>query len=371
MVDDEFNLSRRAVLGGLGTVGVASAGAGLGTTAYFSDEETYTDNQVVAGELDMKVDWEEHYADWSADEAAAVSDVIMPDGAGTLSPSDYPADYVGLPDPANAMIAVPRADVGAFMSATAIEAFPDEDDDGQQDLIRTRDQISQSGYYTEDEVEAAFRAQFANVPAAFDSDLRTESSRGDPLIELDDVKPGDFGEVTFSLHLFNNPGYIWLDAVVHENAENGMTEPEAKDPDESGVNQDGDNPGELLDSIRALVWHDDGDNVLEPTETVHAPHDVDLDSTIDLTGDERIIARGSLREVLERAADDGIGLDADARTSERDCYEHSTTRYVCFAWWLPVDHANEIQTDSVRFDLGFYTEQCRHNDGSRMPETDA
>jgi hypothetical protein len=31
-----------------------------------------------------------------------------------------------------------------------------------------------------------------------------------------------------------------------------------------------------------------------------------------------------------------------------------------------VDHANEIQSDSVRFDLGFYTEQCCHNDGSGM-----
>ena len=33
--NDTIGLSRRKVLAGLGAVGVASAGAGLGTTAYF------------------------------------------------------------------------------------------------------------------------------------------------------------------------------------------------------------------------------------------------------------------------------------------------------------------------------------------------
>jgi hypothetical protein len=34
---------------------------------------------------------------------------------------------------------------------------------------------------------------------------------------------------------------------------------------------------------------------------------------------------------------------------------------VSVVWWLPIDHGNEVQSDSVTFDLGFYTEQCRHN----------
>jgi hypothetical protein len=61
----------------------------------------------------------------------------------------------------------------------------------------------------------------------------------------------------------------------------------------------------------------------------------------------------------------------DVGNGERECFEASTTHHIGFAWWLPVDHANEIQTDSVSFDLGFYTEQCRHNDGSGMlPENE-
>jgi hypothetical protein len=42
------------------------------------------------------------------------------------------------------------------------------------------------------------------------------------------------------------------------------------------------------------------------------------------------------------------------------------THSVVFAWWLPVDHANEIQSDSVTFDFGFYAEQCRHNSAARV-----
>ena len=50
-----IGLSRRNVLIGLGAVGVASAGAGLGTTAFFSDEESFTDNTITAGQFELEV----------------------------------------------------------------------------------------------------------------------------------------------------------------------------------------------------------------------------------------------------------------------------------------------------------------------------
>ncbi|KDS91206.1 hypothetical protein FK85_05135 [Halorubrum saccharovorum] len=53
--DNSIGLSRRKMLAGLGAIGVASAGAGLGTTAYFSDTETFQDNSLTAGTLDMSV----------------------------------------------------------------------------------------------------------------------------------------------------------------------------------------------------------------------------------------------------------------------------------------------------------------------------
>jgi predicted ribosomally synthesized peptide with SipW-like signal peptide len=59
--DNTFELTRRKALAGLGTIGVASAGAGLGTTAFFSDEESFEDNQLTAGELDLRIDWQQTY----------------------------------------------------------------------------------------------------------------------------------------------------------------------------------------------------------------------------------------------------------------------------------------------------------------------
>jgi predicted ribosomally synthesized peptide with SipW-like signal peptide len=55
MSDKKIELSRRNALIGLGTVGAASAGAGLGTSAYFSDEESFEDNEVQAGTFSMEV----------------------------------------------------------------------------------------------------------------------------------------------------------------------------------------------------------------------------------------------------------------------------------------------------------------------------
>jgi predicted ribosomally synthesized peptide with SipW-like signal peptide len=343
-----FELSRRKILAGLGTIGLASAGAGLGTSAYFSDREDFENNQLVAGELDLQVDWQEHYSDWSEDERDAAPSARMVD-----DPEDVGEDEFGLPVPEDPMLAIASGELKAFLDATATEAWPDEDGDGIQDMILTRGQIAdQNPTWSPDEVEEAFHDQFADVP----DDLER------PVIELGDVKPGDFGEVTFSTHLHNNPGYLWLTGELLDANENGLSEPERKDSDEEeGV-------VELLDAIQVAVWYDDGDNVREEGEIIRSPHDVEESSNITLGLEDSLIARGTLREVLEALGDDpGIPLDADPTTTERNCYPNSTTYYFGFAWWLPVDHANEIQTDSVTFDLGFYTEQCRHNDGSGMP----
>ena len=53
MDNDKIGLSRRKMLVGLGAVGVASAGAGLGTTAFFSDEESFQDNTITAGQFEL------------------------------------------------------------------------------------------------------------------------------------------------------------------------------------------------------------------------------------------------------------------------------------------------------------------------------
>jgi predicted ribosomally synthesized peptide with SipW-like signal peptide len=307
---DDFELTRRKALAALGTIGVASAGAGLGTSAYFSDQETFENNRLTAGELDLKVSWAEHYSDWSEDEAEFAR---MEDGE---------------------LVVEDRA---GFMEATLQEEFPDAE---------TRSAI-ESG-------DADPCEEFADVP----DDLEK------PVIELGDVKPGDFGEVTFDFVLCDNPGYVWLNGALRDAAENGLTEPEADDEDEvEGV-------VELADEIRVTVWYDDGDNVLEDPETVVTDREFEpnpISSAVAVSGDDRIVAQGTLREVLAQlSTGEGVPLDAvpTSDSPERDCFTDTPTVHsLGFLWELPVDHANEVQSDSVTFDLGFYTEQCRHNDG--------
>ncbi|SHH61571.1 SipW-dependent-type signal peptide-containing protein [Halobaculum gomorrense] len=71
MTDRNIEFTRRKALLGLGTIGVAGAGAGVGTSALFSDEESFDDNSITAGTLDLVLDY---YT--SVDSSAADAAVI-------------------------------------------------------------------------------------------------------------------------------------------------------------------------------------------------------------------------------------------------------------------------------------------------------
>jgi hypothetical protein len=80
---------------------------------------------------------------------------------------------------------------------------------------------------------------------------------------------------------------------------------------------------------------------------------------------EIVFFEGTLKEALTTLSEgDGVSLDGDRLSEERACFAPGVGHCLGFAWELPTDVGNEIQGDEVSFDLGFYTEQCRHNDGS-------
>ena len=609
-----LDLSRRKLLGSVATLGAAGAIGGAGSMAFFSDEESYANNQLVAGELDLKIDWEEHYSDWKGDETSE-AEMADPDGnpdyllpafdiasdsqfasGGTTGQIGPLADGIDMEPGDGRPIALNFTNSqDDFWDATAVEAYPDTNDDGLNDGVP--DDICETD---------------ADLPGALDSDNRTESSRGDPLIALDDVKPGDFGEVTFSFHMCDNPGYVWLTGGLVDADENGNTEPEADDKDELGPGEgpqddlfdnEGDETGEenadpsnteqerveLLDYVLTRVWRDDGNNQVDqisgqldvvcaidtsgslnsteignlesgvndfidaldqsgadtrigtlefgtesggpgiqgatgvtnlnsltspgpditlpastnsaagtpmpaaldianqlvndtgagaragaekvivlftdggpnysPTATYTAGGysagpfpdgtadstvtEAEMDETVSVasgiksggtdiatvyvgeagqdtqamssaaistytdlptylassgpiasspadafdvalgnlpnlanqlvslvTTSEQILFFGTLRDALKAVeGSPGIPLDGDIPAEQaggtgRPCFDSGSTQYIGFEWWLPVNHGNQIQGDSVSFDLGFYTEQCRHNDGS-------
>ena len=79
-----------------------------------------------------------------------------------------------------------------------------------------------------------------------------------------DLKPGDRGEDTISIHAGTNPSWLCADVKLTSNNENTLVDPEATDGD---VTSDP-NGGELANQVNFIWWADDGDNVLETNEAV-------------------------------------------------------------------------------------------------------
>jgi len=465
-----YNTTRRQILAGMGAVGLASAGAGLGTTAYFSDTESFSGNTLEAGTLDLKL--------------------------------DYKSTYMGGP--------------GRLEHVQAM-GYPDATDLGDGRYL-----LGQAPT-PEDEIE------WENLVQSNEFDFCSPEAdeylvNGDeiPVFSLEDIKPGDSGEVTVSLHICDNPAWVTMNGALYDNLENGMNEAEmeALDLNAGAV-------GELADEIEVCVWYDeDCDNVYEPTGTgqqqelevalvsdtsgsmsganltalkssatsfvgnlsspdeaaavsfststsldqelttdyaavqnainnytaggntnvaggivvaedellngtnatggaskvmivltdgfenigdardaaqdakdagirvfgiglgnsvdtalvtdissspgdaFFAPDPADLDTVyaeiaqVVLEGEQKI-ASGTMAEVFGLLAD-GIDLDGDRQAEGVQCYPGATTQCIGFEWELPAEVGNQVQSDSIAFDLGFDAEQCRHNE--RTPE---
>ncbi|MEF8973823.1 MAG: SipW-dependent-type signal peptide-containing protein, partial [Haloarcula sp.] len=166
-MSDDYDISRRKLLSATGTIGAAAALGGAGSMAFFSDDESYANNQLVAGELDLKVGWEEHYSDWSSDEGDGL--------AGNVTMGN--AQPVGLPTQNSSLVSVANnSDAQTFLNNTETEQYPD-------------------GTTTFDDATGMNGCEV--LPAG--------SDRSPVIVDLDDVKPGDFGEVTFAFAVCSNP----------------------------------------------------------------------------------------------------------------------------------------------------------------------
>jgi predicted ribosomally synthesized peptide with SipW-like signal peptide len=301
MTNDRIQLTRRKILAGLGTAGVAGAGAGLGTNALFTDRETFGNNTLAAGELDLNVDWEEHYSypqAYGFDDPTAGLDVTR------LQPDDETA-YVGLPDPSAPVVWVHQDDLADYMDSTAIEAFPDPDDDGSQEIETetfTYDPCEDGADLPED----MDPAKSGPASRTANADTQTEEGRK-PLVSLDDVKPGDFGEFTLSFHLCDNPGHVWLQAANVSEAENGVSDSEAASESEDGTPESPGESPELAEQIRTAWWYDDGNNVIDSSVG-----EVDVMLAVDTSGS----LTGSEVEALESDAND-LASDLEATGSAR------------------------------------------------------
>ena len=282
------NLSRRKVLAGLGAVGVASVGAGFGTSAFFSDREAFANNSLVAGELDLLVDWQQHYT--------------------------------------------------ANGETTFVNAHPDHDGDGEQSIAADNDagQIKYSDFPDGDDEDSNGAnipvLDCETIPPLSEAEFGTDPTTGnemDSLVQLADVKPGDAGEITFSLHLCDNPGYIWMQA-------NNVTEDGGVTTDAEAV-VDPDNLPDLASAINATLWYDeDCDNVYDPAE----PTDIML--TVDFSGSMLYRQFGGV------VSEDDIAINGNSYdvTTKIDLVELGTRQFIDY---LQAQNA-DVQVGVAYFD---------------------
>ncbi len=79
----------------------------------------------------------------------------------------------------------------------------------------------------------------------------------DKFWNFDDIKPGDQGENTISMHVKNTDAWLCLDFKNLKQNENDINEPESHEDD------NGNTSGELAEVMEFFAWKDDGDNVFE------------------------------------------------------------------------------------------------------------
>jgi predicted ribosomally synthesized peptide with SipW-like signal peptide len=188
-----------------------------------------------------------------------------------------------------------------------------------------------------------------------------------PIFEQEDMKPGDNGEKTLSLHVDNDAcGFISI--AIDTDFDNTCTEPEGKDEDPAGGVCDAD--GELNDEVNWVIWRDEGsvegwqcntDNPPTPTADPEIGCGADPQEGNNIWDDtvyEILLTEGSLTE-MENWGFGGI--------------KASDIQYYGFAWcfgeWngascdgsIPL---NEAQSDSFTATMTITANQYRNQYGT-------
>lgn len=218
---------------------------------------------------------------------------------------------------------------------------------------------------------------------------------------LNDVKPGDNGEATISLHVYNNDAWGRFVISNVSDRDNTCTEPEEESVNDlctvlapEGATA---GAGELAENISFFIWLDQGATpgfqcndansqgegdacTDDPTEgdnvqQVQTEPTLVTPGSVDLAGETHNIWTGL---AAVRAAADAVcdaGGDADGNGSNVNDGDYGTchgladdgrmvgsvTYYFGLGWNLPGTVGNEAQTDSLTADLTFQVEQHRNN----------
>lgn len=157
-------------------------------------------------------------------------------------------------------------------------------------------------------------------------------SENDIFFNFPDIKPGDTGEDTISLHVDNNDAWICAEFANLAKNDNGCDSPENKLDSTCGDGQ-----GELQDYLLFSVWKDNGAGA-------NACNDIkDIDESYLI---ENQPASNGILPIADSMH--GPAIPGDAKL----CYG--------IKWTLPLETGNIIQTDSLSGDMIFTAVQARN-----------
>ncbi len=213
--------------------------------------------------------------------------------------------------------------------------------------------VCQGGHWTDEDSSGANnpRPDLLTMPCTGTfalTDLTTEK-----FFNFTDVKPGDYGENTISMHITDNPAWACIDINNMHNDDNGLTEPEASAGDITGSA----GQGELAQNLRFTAWKDGNcDNVWggDQTEPLLFTNEQGPASDV-LNGKTYTLADSVLQPTpFPGGVTSCIGLAWCAGTMT---INHGPHTIVCDG----ASMGNDTQSDSLTADITFRVEQYRNN----------
>lgn len=156
----------------------------------------------------------------------------------------------------------------------------------------------------------------------------------DKFFNFGDIKPGDTGENSISIHVINNDAWVCAAVTNLQSDDNGLTEPESK-VDAT----DGSGNGELDEEMVWKIWRDDGTGGGVAGDNIQ-------------NGTEPTLASGNPVAGVLALYDSTTGTGP---------LTGATTAYIGVNWELPGVSGNKTQTDSLSADFSFYAVQSRNN----------
>ncbi len=211
-----------------------------------------------------------------------------------------------------------------------------------------------------------------------------------------DLKPGDHGENTISLHVYDNDawGQFVIDGIIDR--DNSCTDPEDAEDAENGNCSNPNGDGEIDDYLLFTGWLDQGrtpgfqnvdadgnlidrddnsENGIQLVDSLEGNNIYDSEyEGVPFWYEENIgNLTHELSDVLSAAYDyyclDYENVSADGHNDYGLCQGlafdgrmvGSTTYYFGLAWDFPLESGNDAQTDEYTADMTFKVEQFRNN----------